>query len=132
MDLRDVSSKYEDDDADRDARRFRRKPSSSFFTATRIFMLFLLIIGIVIGSFVQHQYVEPLLNKEFIAKNTSLQTLTRLLNEQNDKLLIDLNACRAGIAVSQSLIIASQNGLVNLTYNPENWTFNKQAEISAH
>jgi len=41
MDLRDVSSKYEDDDSDRDARRFRRKPSSSFFTATRIFMLFL-------------------------------------------------------------------------------------------
>ena len=56
MDLRDVSSKYEDDDADRDARRFRRKPSSNLFSATRIFMLFLLIIGIVIGSFVQHQY----------------------------------------------------------------------------
>ena len=131
MDLRDVSSKYEDDDSDRDVRgrRYRQK-GTGFFTATRSFMLFLLIIGIVIGSFVQHQYVEPLLNKEFIAENSSLQTLTKLLNEQNDKLLIDLNACRAGIAFSQSLIIASQNGLVNLTYNPENWTFNKQAEIA--
>ncbi len=98
MDLRNVSSKYEDDDSDRDMRGRRYKPrGSGLFSATRIFMLFLLIIGIVIGSFVQHQYVEPLLNKEFIAKNTSLQTLTKLLNEQNDKLLIDLNACRAGI-----------------------------------
>ncbi len=97
MDLRDVSSKYEDDDANGDARRFRRRPSSNLFSATRIFMLFLLVIGIVIGSFIEHQYVEPLLNKESIAENTSLQTLTKLLNEQNDKLLIDLNACRAGI-----------------------------------
>jgi len=97
MDLRDVESKYGDDDSDRDARRFRRKPSSNFFSATRIFMLFLLIIGVVIGSFIQHQYIEPLLNKESIAENDSLQTLTKLLNAQNDKLLIDLNACRAGI-----------------------------------
>ncbi|MBI2530370.1 MAG: hypothetical protein HYW05_04470 [Candidatus Diapherotrites archaeon] len=97
MDLRDVSSKYEDDDSEGDARRFRRKSSPGLFSATRIFMLFLLIIGIVIGSFVQHQYVEPLLNKQFIAENDSLQTLTKLLNEQNDKLLIDLNACREGI-----------------------------------
>src|SRR3990167_1112860 len=100
MDLRDVSSKYEDDDSDRDVRgrRYRQK-GTGFFTATRIFMLFLLIIGIVIGSFVQHQYVEPLLNKEFIAENSSLQTLTKLLNEQNDQLLIDLNACRGGGAL---------------------------------
>lgn len=97
MDLRNVSSKYEDDDSDGDARRFRRKSSPGIFSATRIFMLFLLIIGIVIGSFVQHQYVEPLLNKEFIAENDSLQALTKLLNAQNDKLLIDLNACRAGV-----------------------------------
>ena len=122
MDLRDVSSKYEDDDSDRDVRgrRYRQK-GTGFFTATRIFMLFLLIIGIVIGSFVQHQYVEPLLNKEFIAENSSLQTLTKLLNEQNDKLLIDLNACRAGIDLNVESSCQSMHDEIENDINAANY-----------
>ena len=121
MDLRDVESKYGDDDSDRDARRFRRKPSSNFFSATRIFMLFLLIIWVVIGSFIQHQYVEPLLNKESIAENDSLQTLTKLLNEQNDKLLIDLNACRAGIDLNIESSCQSMHDEIENDINAANY-----------
>ncbi len=71
-----------EDDGEGNLEQASRKSRDGFFTPARILMIFLFIAGVMAGLFIQHQYVEPLLNKELTGGLNECLAGKKLLDQQ--------------------------------------------------
>ena len=71
----------------RKRRRTLRDAGSSFWTAQRVFILFIFVLGLVVGGFLMHQYVEPELNKRLVNDFNALSAANTALDHKVDVLV---------------------------------------------
>ena len=62
----------------------KRKKKRSSLTSKRIVLLFLLIIGIVLGAVLEHYFVEPLIEEQSFQKYVNCESKVELLDKQID------------------------------------------------
>lgn len=61
--------------------RKERKRGKGLLTTNRVFILFVFIIGLLLGGFLMHQYIEPVLQEKACGDYNALMEI----NEQLDK-----------------------------------------------
>ncbi len=68
-------------------RRSLQDVGPTFWTAQRVFITFVFLLGLVIGSVLTHQYVEPELNKQVAHDLNSLSVVNAALDKRVDSLV---------------------------------------------
>lgn len=71
----------------RKRRRTLRDVGPSFWTAQRVFILFIFVLGLVVGGFLMHQYVEPELNKRLVNDFNAMGAANTALDRKVDVLV---------------------------------------------
>ncbi|HIH17030.1 MAG TPA: hypothetical protein HA252_06515 [Candidatus Diapherotrites archaeon] len=68
-------------------RRGLKDVGPSFWTAQRVFILFVFLLGLVLGGFLAHQYVEPELNKRIVNDLNAFNATNKALDRKVDFLV---------------------------------------------
>lgn len=61
-----------------------RKKGRDFWTLNRVFVLFIFIFGLLLGGFLVHQYIEPVLQEKACGDYNALLEKNQQLDEQVD------------------------------------------------
>ena len=61
--------------------------SRSFWSVQKIFMLFLLIFGFILGIYVSHQFIEPSFNKQLTSSFAACEAKKLIQDKEIDSLL---------------------------------------------
>ena len=86
-----------EDDNERGMADAIRKTGGGLFSGTRILMIFLLIIGVIAGLFIQHQFVEPLLNQELTGGLNECLAAKKQLNQEIQQCYTDLHDANGSV-----------------------------------
>ncbi|GEM_PF-5382427 len=78
----------ENDDLERASRRTKR----GVFSGERILMLFLLVLGLIVGMTIEHQFIEPILGNAALDRLNECVQSKNLLNQELDACYRELNA----------------------------------------
>ncbi|MDO8625756.1 MAG: hypothetical protein Q7R47_06750 [Candidatus Diapherotrites archaeon] len=80
-----------DDDGEGNLAGAARRTAGGFFTPNRILLIFLFVFGFLAGLFIEHTFVEPLLNTQLTGGLNDCVTKGRLLDAEIQQCYKDLN-----------------------------------------
>lgn len=71
-----------------DGEHRKKHKGESFWTTDRILLLFFFIVGLIIGGYVMHQFIEPILSADYPKCKSDLKTLNDEIKSCYEKLSI--------------------------------------------